>query len=62
MYILNIVWNKIKLKYFFFKKKIQMLIKYLDECLNGSVNMLNMFYNNIEALFNNTRILRQALR
>ena len=39
-----------------------MLIKYLDECLNGSVNMLNMFYNNIEALFDNTRILRQALR
>ena len=53
--------NKTQVLFFFFKK-IQMLIKYLDECLNGSVNMLNIFYNNIEALFNNTRILRQALR
>ena len=53
--------NKTQVLFFFFFK-IQMLIKYLDECLNGSVNMLNIFYNNIEALFNNTRILRQALR
>lgn len=38
-----------------------MLIKYFDECLNGSINMLIKLYSNTELLFGYTPFLRTIL-